>query len=206
MAALMGSEPDRLSSSAALERYRPYLTVLAHAHVPDPAARDRLDLSGVVQQTFLEAHQRWAEFRGGPDGNDGARTAGWLRRILAHNLADARRAGGRAKRGAGRQQRSLDAGLDDSSLRLGGLLADGRQSSPSLGLRREERAVLLADALARLPEAQREAVLLRHCHGWGLSRIAAHLGRTLPAVAGLLQRGLHALRQDLDERRQKGEL
>jgi RNA polymerase sigma-70 factor (ECF subfamily) len=182
-----------------LERYRSYLAVLAHAHV-DPGLRGRVDLSGVVQQTFLEAHLKMAEFH----GSGAPEMGGWLRRILANNLADALRGLGRAKRDVGRE-RSLERDLEESSARLGDWLA-AEQSSPSQRAQREERAVLLAGALAGLPEPQREVVLLRHWHGWTLSQIAEHLGRTPPSIVGLLQRGLKALRERLHSHRQRGEL
>ena len=189
----------------ALEHYRPYLMVLARTQVSDPARRDRLDLSGVVQQTFLEAHQKIGDFRAGAAGEESAVMAGWLRQILARNLADALRGQGRAKRDTGRE-RSLDHELDQSSVRLGSALADLDQSSPSQGAHRADRAVLLAAALAHLPEAQREVVLLRHWDGWPLAKVAEHLGRTPASVVGLLQRGLKGLRERLAERRQEGEL
>ena len=66
--------------------------------------------------------------------------------------------------------------------------------------------MLLANALADLPEAQREAVVLRHWQGWPLARIAEHMGRTPASVVGLLQRGLKALRQRLQESHQRGDL
>ena len=197
-------QPDAPCPVPTLEHYRPYLMVLARTHVSDPARRDCLDLSGVVQQTFLEAHQKLADFRAGAPGEEWAAMAGWLRRILANNLADAMRGQGRAKRDAGREQ-SLDQELEHSSVRMGCFLA-AHQSSPSQGARREDRAVLLAAALAELPEAQREVVLLRHWDGWPLAKVASHVGRTPASVVGLLQRGLRTLRQKLADRRQEGEL
>src|SRR5215203_4637272 len=56
----------------ALEQYRTYLMVLARTQVTEQACRDRLDLSGIVQQTFLEAHQKIADFRSGPPGEERA--------------------------------------------------------------------------------------------------------------------------------------
>ncbi len=55
----------------------------------------------------------------------------------------------------------------------------------------------LAAALDKLPDAQREALMLRHFHGWPLAQIAEHLGRSHAAVAGLLKRGLQQLRDQL---------
>jgi len=60
-----------------------------------------------------------------------AELAGWLRQILAHQLAHAQRELGRAKRDI-RRERSLAAELDVSSQRLGSWLA-AEQSSPANG-------------------------------------------------------------------------
>lgn len=196
--------PDRAVGAHDLELYRPYLTLLAQSQVTEPWLRDRLDLSGVVQQTFLEAHRQLAQFRGAGSATAGAELAGWLRRILANNLADAVRGMGRAKRDAGRE-RSLEREFEASSLRLEACLA-AQQSSPSQKVYREERGVALAAALAELPRAQREAVLLRYFHGRPLAEVAQQLGRTLPAAAGLLQRGLKGLRERLQDRQARGEL
>jgi RNA polymerase sigma-70 factor (ECF subfamily) len=169
------------------DHFRHYLRLLAGVHL-DRRLRGKLDPSDVVQQTLLEAYQKRERFRGQSE----AEYLGWLRQILAHNLADALRAFGQAKRDLARE-RSLDAALEQSSQNLGRWLA-AEQASPSQNAQRHERAVLLANALATLPEAQREAVVLRHWHGWSLAEIARELGRTHEAVAGLLKRGLHQLR------------
>jgi RNA polymerase sigma-70 factor (ECF subfamily) len=118
--------------------------------------------------------------------------AAWLRRLLACNLADAVRALGRAKRDAGREQ-SLEAALHTSSARLEAWLA-AEQSSPSERAERNEAILRLVDALSQLPEANRQALVLRHCQGLSLAEISTRLGRTPAAVAGLLKRGLAELR------------
>jgi RNA polymerase sigma-70 factor (ECF subfamily) len=187
------------AGSVDLERYRHYLTLLARAQVLHPAMRDRLDVSGIVQQTFLEAHQRAGEFR-----DQGTGMAAWLRRILVNNIADALRTAGRVKRDVARE-RSIEQALQHSSVRLGDLLASD-QSSPSRHLQNEERALLLADAMAELSDGQREVILLRHWHGRSLAEIAAQLDRTPASVVGLLQRGLTVLRAHLAELRRQGAL
>jgi RNA polymerase sigma-70 factor (ECF subfamily) len=155
----------------------------------DPGVGGKLDASDVVQQTMLEAHRQQAQFRGRTEGE----LVAWLRQILAHNLADALRGLGRAKRDVARE-RSIDQALEQSSARLEAWLA-AEQSSPSQQAMRKERMLLLADALEKLPEGQRQAIELHYWQGWSLSEIAARLGRSTPAVAGLLQRGLKQLRQ-----------
>ena len=118
-----------------------------------------------------------------------------MRQVLAHNLADEVRKLATDKRDVMRE-RSLEAALEESSSRLGALLA-ADQSSPSTKAERSEDALRLAAALTRLPDAQREALILEHWHGWSLARIAEHMGRSRAAVAGLIKRGLEHLRHDL---------
>jgi RNA polymerase sigma-70 factor (ECF subfamily) len=146
-----------------------------------------------VQQTLLQAHQARDQFRG---QGDRERTA-WLRQILARNLAHAVRDFGRDRRDVAREH-SLEAVLDASSVRLDAWLA-AEQSSPSQQAERHERAVRLAEALDRLPEAQREAVVLHYFQGCKVAEVGRQLGRTPEAVAGLLHRGLKALREHLHE-------
>ena len=170
-----------------LDGYYQYLILLARVHL-DPRLARKLDASDVVQQTLLEAHEQRGQFR----GQDEAELAAWLRQILIHNLADALRGFRRARRDVARE-RSLEEAVDHSSAKLDAWLA-AEQSSPSQQAMQHERAVRLANALAELPDAQREALVLQHWHGRSLAEIAEHLGRTSTAVAGLLKRGLKRLR------------
>ena len=179
-----------------LEGFRNYLRLLARAGL-DPRLQAKLDPSDIVQQSLLEAHKDLAAFRGqGPEA-----LRAWLRQVLARNLANALRDFRRARRDVAREQ-ALDALAAESSARVEAWLAvDG--SSPSAALRRQEEAARLAAALEKLPEAQREVVMLRHLHGWSVHAISRHLGRSRAAVAGLLHRGLVQLRGELqreDER------
>jgi RNA polymerase sigma-70 factor (ECF subfamily) len=53
--------------------------------------------------------------------------------------------------------------------------------------------------MAQLPDSQREALIMRHFHGWSLAQIAEQLDRSPSAVAGLLKRGLQQLRRQLQD-------
>jgi RNA polymerase sigma-70 factor (ECF subfamily) len=175
------------------ERYRDYLHLLARVQL-DPRLRGKLDVSGVVQQTLLEAYQAQEKVQ---HGNDDQKAA-WLRRILANNLTDEVRKLRTEGRDVAREQ-SLEAAIEVSSTRLGAWLA-AEQSSPSERAEANEQAVRLAQALEQLPEAQREALVLQHWHNWSLAQIGEHLGRSPAAVAGLLHRGLQQLRKVLQDR------
>jgi RNA polymerase sigma-70 factor (ECF subfamily) len=176
--------------SEPLERYREYLCLLARLEI-DPRLKGRIDLSGVVQQTLFESHQVLRE----GDGHSPEQRLAWLRKCLANNLTDELRKLQTEMRDI-RRERSLEAALQNSSVRLQAWIA-ASDPSPSAHMAREEEAVRLAAALATLPEAQREALVLQHWHGWKVAEIAEHLGRTRTAVAGLLKRGLARLREEL---------
>lgn len=183
---------DPEGRSLDIERFRSYLLLLARMKL-DRKLRAKLDPSDVVQQTLLEAHQALESFR----GNDAAAQAAWLRQILARNLANAVRDLTRGRRDV-RKERALMTELDASASQLDGWVA-AEQSSPSQALERQERALQLAEAVARLPENQRDAIVLRHLRSASLTDIADEMECTTAAVAGLLQRGLKNLRKLLAE-------
>jgi RNA polymerase sigma-70 factor (ECF subfamily) len=183
-----GDAPD-------FERYREYLRTLARMQLDD-WLRGKLDPSGVVQQTLLEAHQARDQL----GGLKHDQLAAWLRRALANNLADETRRLGAQVRDVGRE-RSLQQAVDESSARLEVLLA-ADDSSPSHQAVRQEDLLRLAVALAGLPEDQRAAVEFHHLEGRTLAETAEAMGRTRSAVASLIFRGLRNLRRRLDEGRE----
>jgi RNA polymerase sigma-70 factor (ECF subfamily) len=175
-----------------LERFREFLSLLARLHL-DPRLQGKVDLSGVVQQTLLEAHQAsdqlWAW--------DEAQRAAWLRKALAHNLTDEVRKLRTAGRDVAREQ-PLEAALERSSARLEAWLA-ADQSTASQRAIRQEQLHRLAEALARLPIDQRTAVELHHLRGCAVAEVARQMGRSDGAVGALLVRGLKRLRERLRE-------
>jgi RNA polymerase sigma-70 factor (ECF subfamily) len=171
-----------------LERHQAYLGLLARLHL-DPRLRGKLDPSDAVQLTLLKAHQGHEQFRGSTEGERLA----WLHRILANTLADALKEFGRDRRDVAREQ-SLEQALRDSETSLRALLG-GPPSSPSEQAMRHEDLLRLARALEQLPEDQRTVVELHHLQDRAVADIAATLGRSEAAVAGLLRRGLKRLRE-----------
>ena len=143
----------------------------------------KVDLSGVVQDTLLDAHTAGAEF----PADRPAEGRAWLRRVFRRNLTDAVRRATARRRNATREVPLV--GPADR------LVAD--VSTPSGPAKRAEDTARLARALAALAADQARAVELRHLHGRTVDEIAAELGRSKGAVAGLLKRGLRALRERL---------
>jgi RNA polymerase sigma-70 factor (ECF subfamily) len=162
---------ETASTDEPLVRYREYLRLLAQVQI-NPRWRAQVDLSGLVQQTLLEAHAA----RRLTGDEPVATTMAWLRQALANNLRDELRKLHTEMRDVRREQ-SLEVSLAESSARLDQWLA-ANGSSPSQSL-------------------QREALVWQHWHGWSLAEIAAQMQRTPAAVAGLLKRGLKQLREEL---------
>lgn len=173
-----------------IESYRPYLTLLARTHL-DKQYQRRIDASDIVQQTLLEAHEHQSQYRGESEGE----LAGWLRKMLVHNVTDAIRALRRDKRDIRREQ-PLEAAVNDSFCRVHDWLA-AEQSSASQKVMRDEQLLTLSAAVTSLSGDQREAVILHHLQGYSLKQLAEHLERSESAVAGLLHRGLQNLRKTI---------
>jgi RNA polymerase sigma-70 factor, ECF subfamily len=169
------------------ERFRGYLRALARRSL-GRHAWSKVDPSDLVQQTLLDA----LRVGGQHPARCEAEMAGWLRRLLACNLADAHRALGRARRDSSREVSLEQAGGEAGGRMEVQLAAD--QSTPSRNLQRQESAARIADILAGLPEANRRAVAMRYLEGRSIAEIADELGRSPAAVAGLLKRGLAELR------------
>lgn len=189
---LQARQGDCAALGSLLEQYRAYLHLLARMQV-GRKLRPKLDASDLVQETFLKACRQFAGFRGTTE----AELVAWLRRILASNLADwLRHYCGTARRNI-RLEKTLPEAMDRTSRVLAGGLISPR-STPSRHAAREEQAVQLANALARLPEDYREVLVLRHLEGQTFPDIARQLGRTLASVKGLWVRALARLRRALE--------
>jgi len=175
-----------------LEGYREYLLLLARLQL-GTRLQSKLDASDIVQQTILQAHANRGQFRGTTE----AEWLAWLRVILANALAAVARQFDTGARDLARE-RSLEAELEQSSSRLENLLA-ADQTSPSERVVRGEELLRLARALGGLPDDQRRVIELHHLKGLPVAEVAAEMGRTRPAVVGLLFRGLKILRELLRE-------
>ena len=196
-----GADPEQLLSLARagsgpvlgqlLELYRGYLALLARLQI-GRRLQGKVDAADLVQEAFLEAHRHFAEFRGTVE----AELVCWLRQILAGLLANVvRRYYGTHRRDV-RLELELADELDRSSRVLGqSLVAPG--STPSQRAARREQAVLLADALGRLPEDYREVIVLHHLEGLTFPEVACRLGRSVDSVKNLWARALAQLRRSL---------
>jgi RNA polymerase sigma-70 factor (ECF subfamily) len=174
-----------------LARYANYLTILARVEV-GRRLRGKLDPADLVQDVFLEAHRHFPAFRGTTEPE----FAMWLRQILAGVLANTlRRYFGTQARDP-RLEQELRVGVDQSSCMLAGQIASPG-TSPSEVASRRERAVLLADALSKLPDDYREVIVLRHLEALAFADVAKRMERSVDSVEKLWLRALARLRREL---------
>jgi RNA polymerase sigma-70 factor, ECF subfamily len=176
------------------ETHRDHLMVLAQVQLRRAGFLQRkIDAADIVQEVLLQAHLALPQFR----GNTEPEFKGWLRSILASKLADAARRLMRKKRDPALEA-SFRQCLEGSVRFIEDLIPDDR-TSPSQHLLRDERALRLAAALGQLPADQRTAVECCHLEGCSVIETAARMQRTVAGVAGLLRRGMKALRETLAE-------
>ena len=176
----------------ALEEFRAYLETLTFIQI-DPRLQSKVRQSSIVQNTLVDA---WANLDGILALDADARRRR-LRRMLIHNLLDKVREVTAACRD-GRLERSLEEAAAESACRLQDRLAV-EDTSPSERMVQEEDGERLLEAMAQLPERQREALCLQKYHNYTLAQIAEHLDCTTGAVAGLHAHGLEKLRELLGD-------
>jgi RNA polymerase sigma-70 factor (ECF subfamily) len=171
-----------------LEPFRNYLLLLARVQI-GRRLQGKFDPADVVQETYLRAHSKFAQFQGQTE----AELVGWIRQILASCLAKLVRHYCGTRGRDIRLERDLARALDQSSRVLDqGLVAGG--STPSQHMARREQALALADALEQLPEHYREVILLHQIEDLNFPEVAERMGRSLDSVKNLWIRALTRLR------------
>jgi RNA polymerase sigma-70 factor, ECF subfamily len=176
-----------------LERYRALLQLRVRQMRLDPRLRPRFDSSDLVQVAMTRAVENRGQFRGHTE----AEFVRWLQEILANVAVDEVRRATAGKRDVA-AERSLQAVLAESTTKWERALADPG-ASPGEQAERKEQWLRLAGAIDRLPEDQRDVVVLRDLEGLPVAEIAARLGRTEKSVSGLYLRGRRRLRELLND-------
>jgi RNA polymerase sigma-70 factor (ECF subfamily) len=155
----------------------------------------RVDPSDVVLESLLEADRRLADYL----QTRPAPFYVWLRGLALGRLIDAYRRHVRARRrSVKREEADVSLLPDDSLHQLADRLAS-RGSSPSARLQHSEQRQELSGALARLREADRDLLVLRHLEQLSVKEIAAVLGISEGAVKVRHVRALERLRQAMDQ-------
>jgi RNA polymerase sigma-70 factor (ECF subfamily) len=158
---------DRHAFEQLFARHQAYLRRLVELRL-DPRLRSRVDPADVVQEAYLEALNRVNGYLERP----ALPFRLWLRQIACDRALKARRHHlGAARRALGREVPLPER----SSLILARQLLAG-ESTPSQRLNQKELAGRLRRAVAQLPQADREVVMLRHFEGLSNQEVGCLLG------------------------------
>jgi RNA polymerase sigma-70 factor (ECF subfamily) len=179
---------DQAAAGELLAHHRPAMRDLVALHL-DPRLAARVDPSDVVQDAQAELVRRLPDFLARQPMPFGL----WARKSAYERLLQLRQHHlGRAKRTTRREQPLPDR----SSLLLARPLLS-RGPSPSQQAEALELAERVARAVATLPEADREVLLLRHADGLPFAEAAVLLGINPAAVRKRFGRALLRLRAAL---------
>ncbi len=140
---------------------------------------DRAEAEDVAQEAMLRLWKQAGEWRQGE-----AKVTTWLYRVVTNLCTDRRR-------------RARGVALDQ--------VPEPEDGAPGAEARMQDRAraAALDDALAGLPDRQRQAVVLRHIEGLSNPEIAAVMDIGVEAVESLTARGKRALAAALAPRREE---
>lgn len=119
----------------------------------------------------------------------------WLTKLAANVVVDHLRTQRALKRGGDCRHRH-DEDVRSSYINLFQRVAHPR-NTPSSEVAMEEAVRLMTLALDTIPEDQSRAIRMRHLDGLSYQEISTCMERTVPAVRGLLARGLVNLRSQL---------
>lgn len=137
--------------------------------------QDRADADDVTQEVFIEVFRSIHKFRGD------SKLSTWLYRIAVTRSIDLLRK--RKRRNKIRRFQTFFGGEEVVSN-----MADNRSSSAQELLENEERAAILAEAVAKLPENQRVAFTLSKYEDLTYQKIAEVMNKSVPSVESLLFR------------------
>ena len=182
---------DREALGMLLERYRRHMSFLAQSQI-DPLLRVKVDASDLAQDTCLEAHRHFGQFRGTTEAEFGA----WLRKILAGLLANSvRRYKGTKQRDVRRERSTLNDASESSVPCAVEVIARG--GTPSEQVIERETSVQLTLAVSQLAPDYRQVIDLRNLEGLSFAEVSQRMGRSVDSVEKLWSRALGKLRRAL---------
>jgi RNA polymerase sigma-70 factor (ECF subfamily) len=183
---------DDAARDELFHKCRNYVNIVARAQV-EGWMRSKVDASDLVQQTLLEAHRGFQNFRGNSEGEWFA----WLRQILSHNAADfVRHYRGTQKRQANRELPMFVQSPDQSG--EFSREPSAADETPSQVVMRHEREIEVAEAVSQLIPDHQEVIMLRNLQRLPFNEVAERMDRTRPAVQMLWMRALRKLKEILE--------
>ena len=164
---------DQVARGELLERLRPRLLLWVSTRL-SRALKEKVEADDVVQEILLAVHKGLDQF----EGDDDRAFLAWLFTVAENRIRDLADHFGALKR------RSPEAFTFS-------------QTSPSAAAARNELAIKMRDALARLSEPHRQVIQLRRFEEAPVAAIAKRMDRSENAIRILYCRAIQALRQEM---------
>src|SRR6516165_4823205 len=184
------AQGDSLPFSALLEQSRPRLRRMVALRL-DPRLHGRIDPSDVIQETYLEASVRLAEYLQKPTMPFFL----WLRFLAGQKLVTLHRHHlGRQMRDAGREVSLYRGRLPETSSAALAAQLLGHEARPSEAAIRAELKIRLQEALNGMDPLDREVLALRHFEHLSWAETAQTMGITEGAASKRYVRALKRLR------------
>lgn len=175
---------DEQALADLFSRYREQLRRLVNYRLDD-RLQGRVDVSDVLQEVYLDAAQRLDHYRSSPPPS----FLLWLRQLTDQRLVEVhRRHFGAQMRDVRREAAGLDSTTGDMMARL-----IGQFSSPSHQAIRAELEAAVEAALAGMPPADREVLVLRHFEELTNGEVADMLSISKTAASNRYVRALKRL-------------
>ena len=179
---------DMQAVDALVAKIRPYLHLLVRQKL-EPHQWHKLGDSDIVQETLMRIHRALSPDSMASSGQFDGRTPpqflAWIGQIIHNVILDLERRGEAIIR---------DHRREVSGSKIFVTLIKG--SNPGLAAERAERALLLAAALERLPQRQREVLVYRFFEQLSYAEISERTGKSEGALRIVVARALESLRHD----------
>lgn len=184
---------DVLALGSLFARHRERLLRMVSLRL-DRRLRGRCDADDVIQDVYLEAARRFAEYLRDPQ----LPFFIWLRTLAVQKLVDAHRQHLGAKaRDASREVSIYDGALPQATSAVLASQLLGQHTSPSQAAMRAEMQLRLQDALNGMDEIDREVIALRHFEQLSNGEAAAVLGINSSAASSRYVRAMKRLKEIL---------
>lgn len=186
------NDPDESSFADRFTEYRPRLKQMLQFRI-DPRLRTRVDLSDILQESYIDAYRRLDHFRGKPNLS----LYVWLRQITLQRLIDIHRQHIKADKRNVRNEVRLENQATTSAAFAAHLV--DRVISPSQLAIRHEMVSQTESALEQMDEIDREVLALRHFEELSNGEVAQVLSLSEAAASNRYVRALTRLRKDLEK-------
>lgn len=172
-----------------IDQCRAYLLLVANSEL-DRQLHAKVAPSDVVQETLLRAHEHFEQFHGSSEKEFLA----WVRRILLNQVVNVRRDLRRAKRDVNREQPMTG----NSQVSVPAIDPATGEPTPSRQISAKEDSLELSEAIERLPEDYKTAVLLRYQQDLSFAEMGKELDRSEDAARKLWYRAVERLQREMN--------